>query len=117
MANNELEQFAMQLQQEQQINKVILEMNTKCWDVCVTSPNSSSLDSRTKECLDNCVRRMIDSSTFIVGEFAKKSQQQQGMQGDFGSSVDSEMVKENYNFNDTGSEKPAASEKKGWSLW
>jgi hypothetical protein len=66
------ESFKEQIRADWALQRAVLEMSNICWNICVKSPNSSSLDSHTKECLDNCVRMMFDSSTFIRLEFAKK---------------------------------------------
>lgn len=37
-----------------------------CWDKCVPDKPGNKLDSKTENCLINCVERFLDTSTFVV---------------------------------------------------
>ncbi|EDV24410.1 uncharacterized protein TRIADDRAFT_24994 [Trichoplax adhaerens] len=42
-----------------------------CWDACIDKP-SAKLDSKTENCLMNCVERYIDSNLMLANRFADK---------------------------------------------
>lgn len=42
-----------------------------CWDTCIDKP-STKLDSKTENCLMNCVERYIDSNLMLANRFADK---------------------------------------------
>ena len=45
-------------------------LNEQCWDICMEKP-SSCLDSKTENCVSNCVNRFIDTSNFVVNRLEK----------------------------------------------
>ena len=45
-------------------------LNEQCWDICMEKP-SSRLDSKTENCVSNCVNRFIDTSNFVVNRLEK----------------------------------------------
>lgn len=42
-----------------------------CWDVCSESKPTSKLEQRTRTCLNNCVERFIDTTSFIVNRLER----------------------------------------------
>jgi import inner membrane translocase subunit TIM8 len=41
-------------------------LTDQCWDKCVPDKPGNKLDSKTENCLVNCVERFLDTSTFVV---------------------------------------------------
>ena len=48
-----------------------------CWDACIDKP-SNKLDSKTENCLMNCVERYIDSNLMLANRFADKMKRMSG---------------------------------------
>ncbi|CAG0893605.1 unnamed protein product [Darwinula stevensoni] len=46
-------------------------LTEQCWDVCMDKP-SSRLDSKTENCIVNCVERFIDTNTFVINRLDKE---------------------------------------------
>lgn len=69
----QLQRF-IQIETEKQRFQVLVHgLAEQCWDVCVEKPGSR-LDSKTENCLSNCVNRFIDSSNFVVNRLEKTQQ-------------------------------------------
>ena len=83
-------QQIMQLQQAQKFNQVINSLTDQCWDMCVSNPGHS-LDSKTQNCLSNCVERFLDTAKHVSGQMDVKARQlsQSGSHGgeDMGSEL------------------------------
>lgn len=74
MAGNQAEmQAVMQLNQQMKINDTIQMLSGTCWDLCVGTPGQK-LDSRTENCVKNCVQRFLDSSNYVVNRLEKEGQ-------------------------------------------
>jgi len=64
----------IQIETEKQRFQVLVHgLAEQCWDVCMDKP-SSRLDSKTENCLSNCVNRFIDTSNFVVNRLEKTQQ-------------------------------------------
>jgi len=68
--DKELKEFLLMEQKKAQFQQQINRLNDICWDKCFTDKPSSKLDSRTENCLKNCVDRFIDSSLAVAQRFA-----------------------------------------------
>ncbi|XP_017480536.1 PREDICTED: mitochondrial import inner membrane translocase subunit Tim8-like [Rhagoletis zephyria] len=75
--DKELKEFLALEQKKAQFQSQINRLNDICWDKCVTDKPSSKLDSRTENCLRNCVDRFIDSSLAVTQRFATLISKQQ----------------------------------------
>ena len=74
MANNQAEvQALMQMNERIKINETLQMLTGRCWDLCMGYP-SSKLDSRTENCVKNCVQRFLDSSNYVVNKLEKDGQ-------------------------------------------
>ncbi|KDD75140.1 hypothetical protein H632_c847p0 [Helicosporidium sp. ATCC 50920] len=69
-----LEQFIAQEQAKAEIQQTVSTLTEECWDKCMSSAGSS-LSSREKACLENCAKRFLDTSQFVVQYFQSKAQQ------------------------------------------
>ncbi|KAG7670423.1 hypothetical protein Ndes2526B_g00175 [Nannochloris sp. 'desiccata'] len=70
----QLQQFIMQEQAKAQLQQTISRLTDECWDKCMSSPGNS-LSSREQACLDNCARRFLDTTQFVVKYFQSKASQ------------------------------------------
>ncbi|XP_060831747.1 mitochondrial import inner membrane translocase subunit Tim8 [Bombus pascuorum] len=77
LAASELQEFFMAEKQKAQIQAQIHEFNDICWEKCVDKPGVK-LDSRTEQCLSNCVDRFIDVSLLVTNRFAQILQKSVG---------------------------------------
>ncbi|KAJ6217770.1 hypothetical protein RDWZM_008927 [Blomia tropicalis] len=68
--DKELKDFLMMEQKKAQFQSQINRLNDICWDKCVTDKPSTKLDSRTENCLRNCVDRFLDTSIAVAQRFA-----------------------------------------------
>ncbi|GFS17657.1 mitochondrial import inner membrane translocase subunit Tim8 A [Elysia marginata] len=57
--------FVNQETQKQRFHGLIHEMTDRCWEACMGNP-STKLDSKTENCIKNCVDRFLDTSNFVV---------------------------------------------------
>ncbi|XP_060556606.1 mitochondrial import inner membrane translocase subunit Tim8 B-like [Ruditapes philippinarum] len=65
MDNPKLQRF-IQVEQQKVQSRAHIEMLTeRCWDKCVGYP-SNKLDSKTENCVRDCVFRYIDSSNYVA---------------------------------------------------
>ena len=60
-----VQRFVNQETQKQRFHGLIHEMTGRCWDTCVGNPGTK-LDSKTENCIKNCVDRFLDTSNFVV---------------------------------------------------
>ena len=56
------------------MRQITTKLTVDCWDLCVSNPSVSKLDSKTESCIVNCVERFIDTNQFIIKEFSNKLQ-------------------------------------------
>jgi len=67
-----MQHFIQQESQKAQAQKVIHELNEKCWDTCFDGKPGNKIDSRTENCINNCVDRFIDTNLLMAQRFEKK---------------------------------------------
>lgn len=72
-SDNELKNFIEGETQKQRLQYLIHELTDRCWDACIDKPGPR-MDSRTENCIQNCVNRFIDTTNFIVEKLEKSSQ-------------------------------------------
>ena len=72
----QLQRFIQTETEKQKVQGVIHELNEKCWDQCMDGVKPSSrLDSKSSNCIQNCVERFLDANIMItrrLGEQANK---------------------------------------------
>jgi len=76
LGDKELQDFFQVEQQRLQFQQQVSKLTDVCWDKCLTDKPGSKLDSRTENCLSNCVERFIDTSLNISQRFANLIQKQ-----------------------------------------
>ncbi|UXI16747.1 Annulin [Sarcoptes scabiei] len=74
--DKELNEFLLLEQKKAQFQKQINRLNEICWEKCVTDKPGSKMDSRTENCLKNCVNRFIDASLTVAQRFSSLIQKQ-----------------------------------------
>jgi len=74
--DKDLQEFLLVEQQKAHFQQQIHRLNEICWDKCVTDKPAAKLDSRTDNCLSNCVNRFIDASLAVTQRFAAIIQKQ-----------------------------------------
>ena len=79
-ASAQLQAFLEREQQVAQVQQIISVLTDVCWDKCISSPGGS-LSGRESSCLENCAKRFIDTTQFILQRASHKAQQQGGMGG------------------------------------
>ncbi|CAL1538965.1 unnamed protein product [Lymnaea stagnalis] len=60
-----VQQFVARETQKQRFQGLIHEMTGRCWDTCMVNPGSK-IDTKTENCIRNCVDRFLDTSNFVV---------------------------------------------------
>ncbi|KAG2489583.1 hypothetical protein HYH03_011865 [Edaphochlamys debaryana] len=70
--SQELQQFIQQESQLAQVQSMVATLTEVCWDTCVQAPGSS-LSSKEQSCLENCARRFVDATQYILQRAAHKS--------------------------------------------
>merc|ERR1711911_526649 len=70
----DLQRFLMIEQQRAEFQNQVHRLTDTCWEVCMEKP-SSRLDSRTENCLGNCVNRFIDTTLLLTNRFAQMLEQ------------------------------------------
>lgn len=123
----ELGRFIAEQEQNSRLKKVAEKLTNECWDLCVSNPNQSRIDSKTEACLVNCVDRFIDTSTFVMQAFASKGQAMAASHGGFDDSSSSLSAPSSSSsaFGDSGliledklkSGGEEAKTKSGWKFW
>ena len=74
MKDPKLQSFISRASQLEQLNSVMQELTSKCWDTCVADTKiSSSLSSKTESCIENCVERFVDANKVIVEHISSKA--------------------------------------------
>lgn len=69
-ADPELQHFIESETQKQRFQYLVHALTEQCWDICVEKAGTR-LDSRTENCLVNCVERFIDTTNFVVNRLEK----------------------------------------------
>lgn len=73
--DQKLQQFIQMETEKAKMQNVLHSLNEKCWDTCFDGKPGNKIDSKTKNCLENCVDRFIDSNLMVVQRFEKKASQ------------------------------------------
>ncbi|XP_045203206.2 mitochondrial import inner membrane translocase subunit Tim8 A-like [Mercenaria mercenaria] len=73
MDNPRLQQFLSVESQKVQTRAHIELLTEKCWDKCVGYP-SNKLDSKTENCVRDCVSRYVDSSNYVSNRLRLNAQ-------------------------------------------
>ncbi|EFJ40539.1 hypothetical protein VOLCADRAFT_69398 [Volvox carteri f. nagariensis] len=68
----ELQQFIARESQVAQIQSMIATLTEVCWDTCIQSPGSY-LSSKEQTCLENCARRFVETTQYILQRAAHKA--------------------------------------------
>ena len=118
----ELARFIAEQEQASRLKKVAEKLTNECWDLCISNPNMSRMDSKTESCLVNCVDRFIDTSTYVLQEFARKGQSMASSGSGFDDSSSSSSS--SFSSSDSGlvledklSNSGEAKTKSGWKFW
>lgn len=61
----ELQQFIQHQSQVQQVQQMISTLTDVCWDKCISSPGNY-LSSKETACLENCTKRFVEVTQFIL---------------------------------------------------
>lgn len=61
----QLQEFILTETQKQRFQVLVHGLTDTCWETCMGKPYSK-LDSKTENCIMNCVERFIDATTFIT---------------------------------------------------
>jgi mitochondrial import inner membrane translocase subunit TIM8 len=78
----ELQSFIEREQQLAQVQQMIATLTDVCWDKCVSSPGAY-LSGRETSCLDNCAKRFVDATQFVLQRAQHKAQAGAGGGGGF----------------------------------
>ncbi|KXZ56973.1 hypothetical protein GPECTOR_1g879 [Gonium pectorale] len=68
----ELQQFIARESQVAQIQSMIATLTEVCWDTCIQSPGSH-LSGKEQTCLENCARRFVETTQYILQRAAHKA--------------------------------------------
>jgi import inner membrane translocase subunit TIM8 len=73
----QLQAFLQQQSVQARVMSATMELTEVCWDKCVdkvgSKPISESGDSRTAQCLSNCVGRFIDATSTMLKHMQSKA--------------------------------------------
>lgn len=59
--------------QKAKFQSLVHNLTAQCWDMCIPDKPGNKLDSKTENCLVNCVERFLDTSTFVVRRLESQS--------------------------------------------
>lgn len=76
-ASAQLQQFIAQEQAKAQLQQTISRLTDECWDKCVSSPGTY-FTGRENACLDNCAKRFLDTTQFVIKYYQSKSKSSGG---------------------------------------
>lgn len=68
----ELQQFLQRESQVAQVQQMIATLSDVCWDKCISSPGSY-MSSKETACLENCAKRFVDATQFILQRASHKA--------------------------------------------
>jgi len=60
-----------------QLQQTISRLTDECWDKCVSSPGTY-FTGRENACLDNCAKRFLDTTQFVIKYYQSKSKSSGG---------------------------------------
>lgn len=69
----ELANFIQRESQVAQVQTMIAGLTDVCWDKCMTGSPGSYLSSKEQTCLENCARRFVETTQYILQRAAHKS--------------------------------------------
>jgi import inner membrane translocase subunit TIM8 len=75
----QLQQFIEKEQQLAQLQSMIAQLTDLCWDKCISSPGAY-LTPKETTCLQNCAKRFIDSTQYILQRAAHKASESGSLQ-------------------------------------
>ncbi|PRW39214.1 mitochondrial inner membrane translocase isoform A [Chlorella sorokiniana] len=81
VASPEMQQFIMQQQAKAQLQQTISRLTEECWGKCIGTPGNY-MTGKEQACMDNCARRFLESTQFVVKYFQAKANQG-GQHSDF----------------------------------
>jgi import inner membrane translocase subunit TIM8 len=55
-----------------QLQQTISRLTDECWDKCVSSPGTY-FTGRENACLDNCAKRFLDTTQFVIKYYQSKA--------------------------------------------
>ena len=55
-----------------QLQQTISRLTDECWDKCVSSP-STYFSGKENACLDNCAKRFMDTTQFVIKYYNSKN--------------------------------------------
>jgi import inner membrane translocase subunit TIM8 len=73
-ASAQLQAFLEREQQVAQVQQMIATLTDVCWDKCISAPGTY-LSGRESSCLENCAKRFIDTTQYILQRASHKAQQ------------------------------------------
>mmetsp|Transcript_5253 Transcript_5253/g.15051 ORF Transcript_5253/g.15051 Transcript_5253/m.15051 type:complete len:86 (+) Transcript_5253:234-491(+) len=68
----ELQRFIMMEQEKAQLQQTVAKLTETCWDKCMGSPGNS-LSYRESACFENCAKRFLETTQFIIQRFQQKA--------------------------------------------
>lgn len=71
--SKELQAFLEREQQLAQVQQMIATLTEVCFEKCISSPGSY-LSSRESSCIENCAKRFVDTTQFILQRAAHKAE-------------------------------------------
>jgi mitochondrial import inner membrane translocase subunit TIM8 len=71
--SRELQAFIEREQQLAQVQQMVATLTETCFEKCVSSPGSY-LSSRETSCIENCAKRFIDATQYILQRAAHKAE-------------------------------------------
>merc|ERR1711894_232390 len=67
MKDPKMQSFISRASQLEQLNSVMQELTSKCWDTCIADTRiTSELSAKSEKCVENCVERFVDANKVIV---------------------------------------------------
>jgi len=63
-----------------QLQQTISRLTDECWDKCVSSP-STYFSGKENACLDNCAKRFMDTTQFVIKYYNSKNARGGGGEG------------------------------------
>lgn len=68
----QMQQFLVQENAKRELQQTVATLTHTCWDKCISTPGRD-LSSREVACLENCARRYIETTQFVVKYFDSKA--------------------------------------------
>lgn len=74
----QLQDFIQRESQVAQIQQMIATLTDVCWDKCMSGSPGSYLSSKEQSCLENCTKRFVEVTQFIMQRAAHKAGESSG---------------------------------------